>query len=188
MNTMRANAFHILSAVVLALVALILLSGCVKGPTFTYEMSISDPYNLSSGIIEMRLNTTANVVINNSGGGEIDFNLLNASLTANFEDGSTQVITGQGKGGIVPADGSYKMELSFYDVPLKYVLLDNPPRFHTLITSYDVNVTIKGRQMLFVVWSPEEVSKKDMRIPMSDMPIGNYLRGLKDSLKLNSES
>jgi hypothetical protein len=181
---MRPKTIHILAAIVTAFLALILLSGCVKGPTYSYDYSISDPYNISSGVIEMRVNTTAHILVNNSGGEEIRFSVDRAVLTANYEDGTKETIIGRGEGGKVPSDGTYEMELAFTGVPVKYVLKDNPPMFHPIISYYDVNVTTTGEQLFLVVWSPKQTSQKDMRIPMKDMPVGEYLKGITESLKL----
>jgi hypothetical protein len=183
---MRPKAIHLLAAVVLAFLALVLLSGCVKGPTYAYDYSVSDPYNVSSGIIEMRVNTTAHIKVNNSGGGEIRFTVDRAVLTANYEDGTKETVFGRGEGGTIPSDGTYEMEMAFTGVPVKYVLKDNPPTFHPIISSYDVNVTTTGEQLFLVIWSPKQTSQKDMRIPMKDLPVGEYLKGIKESLKIEN--
>jgi hypothetical protein len=162
---------------------LVLLSGCLKGPTYTYEYSMSDPYNVS-GVVEMRVNATARVLINNSGGGEMRFKVDKAALTANYEGGGSETVAGFGEGGTVPKEGSYELELTFTGVPVKYALLDNPPRFHPKISSYDVNVTVTGQQLILFIWSPQQESRKDMRIPLRDMPVGEYLASMKDSMTL----
>jgi hypothetical protein len=180
---MRPNAVHLLSAVVLAFLAIVLLSGCVKGPTYSYDYAVSDPYNITSGVIEMRVNTTAHIKVNNSGGGEIRFTVDRAVLTANYEDGTKETVLGVGEGGTIPSDGTYDMEMAFTGVPVKYALVDNPPRFHPIISSYDVNVTTTGEQLIVVIWSPKQTSQQDMRIPMKDLPVGDYLKAITESLK-----
>jgi hypothetical protein len=171
----------------IALTCVIFLSGCLKGPTYSYEYSLSDPYNVS-GVVEMRVNATANILINNSRGGELKFKVDNASLTAVYEGGARETVDGFGAEGVVPADGTYKLALTFPNVPVKYALVDEPPRFHPLIKYYDINVTTTGQQMIIVVWSPTQTSTKDIRIPLKDMAIGDYLSKVKDSLTLNPDS
>jgi len=171
----------IIGGAFLALTLLVILAGCIKGPDVTYDYGLSEPYNVS-GVVEMRINATAYITINNSGGGDMRFMVENATLSANFEDGSVESVQGVAQGGDIPAGGSYQLNLSFERVPVKYALADNPARFHPLISSYDINVTSRGQEKILFLWSPWQVSRKDMRIPMKDMPIGDYLAKVKDSM------
>ena len=166
-----------------ALAALVLVCGCLSGPSYSYQYSISDPYDISSGVIEMKVNTTAYVLINNSAGGDLRFTVENATLTANQEDGTTQAIQGYAEGGSVPAGGQYMLNVSFNGVPVRYVMIDSPPRFHSVISSYDVNVTSSGQTKILIFWTPAVESANNMRIPMNDMPVGDYLSKLKEGLK-----
>ncbi len=181
---MKIKPAYTLAACILAFLAIALLGGCVKGPSYSVDYSVSDPYEISSGVIEMKVNATAMVRINNSGAGELRFRVDKAVLTGILEDGSSVVVEGRGDGGTVPPDGTYDMELAFEGVPVRYVLKDNPPRFHSIISHYDINVTTTGQQRIIFFWSPEKTSQTDMRVPMNDMPVGEYLRGVKDTFKV----
>jgi hypothetical protein len=183
---MHIKITYLIPGIVLAFLALVLISGCVKGPTYTYDYTVSDPYNVSSGVIEMWVNTTAHIKVNNSGGGKIKFSIDRAMLTANYEDGTKETVMGEGESGEIPSDGLYDMEITFKGIPVKYVLKENPQRFHSLISSYDVNVTTTGEQLILIVWSPKQTSRNDMRIPMKELPVAEYLKGISDSLKIDT--
>jgi hypothetical protein len=180
---MERRIVYALSAMAFAVLVLLALSGCLKGPTYAYEYAISDPYDISSGVIEMKVNATARILINNSGGGELMYWVSNATLTAYGEDGSKETVAGRAEDGIVPAGGTSDLVLEFIGVPVRYVLLDGPPRFHPLISHYDVNVTTGGRTKLVVFWSPAAEESRSMRIPVGDVPVGEYLGSLKDTIR-----
>jgi hypothetical protein len=173
-----------LGAAVFAILTIVFLGGCLKGPTYTYELEVSEPYNVTSGDIFMRVNATAVVAINNSGGGELRYWVDGASLTANYEDGRTEMIQGFAAEGSVPAGGSGNLVLEFTGVPAKYRMVDSPPRLHSLIGSYDVNVTFSGQTQVFFIWTPAKTDRKDMRIPLGDIEIGGLFDKFKDTLQL----
>jgi len=164
----------VLVGVIVALIGLVLISGCTIGPDVSYDYAISQPYAIKSGVIEMRVNATAMVLLNNSAGGDLKFNVKRATMSAVMEDGSIETVDAALTGGSVPADGSYVLNLTFNGVPVKYVLLDNPPRFHSLVRYYDVNVTYSGQTKLLILWSPTQTSVKGAHMPIEDMPVGDY--------------
>jgi hypothetical protein len=165
--------------------SLVLLSGCVTGPDVYYKYEISDPYSVS-GEITARINATAYVDINNSRGGQMRFRLINATMTPVHANGSTETIVGVwDQDGVIPSGGTRRVMITFSSIPIRYALLDNPPRFHPLITHYDVNVTYAGQAKVLVVWTPERVEGKNMRIPLKDMPVGDYFSKLNDVIDLD---
>ncbi|MFH0861444.1 MAG: hypothetical protein V1875_00295 [Candidatus Altiarchaeota archaeon] len=175
------------AAAALLFIGLVLLAGCIKGPTYSYDMSLSDPYNVS-GVVELRVNATANVLINNSGRDELRFKVEQSVLSAAYPDGRVEKVYGNAPEGSVPKDGTYLLKLEFGNIPVKYALVDNPPRFHPLIEYYDVNVTSSGWQKILFVWSPSQRSTKSIRIPLKDMPLQDYLKDVKESLSLEENT
>lgn len=167
----------------LLVVALVLLSGCVKTPGYKVEYRLSDPYNLSSGVIEMRFNATAYVTVNNSESQDIRVSVDDSKLTAYYEDGTSEEVRGSGEEGVVIPAGSVRtIALTFTGIPVKYTLVDDPPRFHSLVKYYDVDVVSSGSMRLWFVWSPAKTSTEHRRIPMKDVPLGDTMDGLKSSM------
>jgi hypothetical protein len=173
----------LLVGVVVGLLGLVALSGCMSGPSVSYSVGVSEPYDVSSGVIEMRFNASAQVQVNNSGGGELRFWVDSATITAVFEDGSSESVSAQPVRGVVPADGVGNLSIEFEGVPARFVMADSPPRMHSMISHYDVNVTSRGQQKVLFFWSPEKTERKDMRIPMDDIPFGDYVDAFRRSLR-----
>jgi hypothetical protein len=180
----KKKTLYVLVGIVSALIGLVLLEGCMMGPEVTYDYSISQPYAVKSGVIEMRVNATARVTLNNSQGGELKFRIAKATMTAYMEDGSFESVEAQPSDGIVPAGGVADVNVTFNGLPVRYVLLDNPPRFHSLVGYYDVNVTYAGATKIFGFWTPEQSSVKSARIPLDDMPMGDYFSTILSKLSL----
>lgn len=177
------KVLYLLVGVVAGLIGLIVLSGCISGPTVTYDYRISKPYDIKSGVMEMKADTSAILKINNSNGGDLRFRVDKATLTANYEDGKRETIEGRGSAGTVPAGGTYEMELGFRGVPMAFTLVDNPPRFHSMVESYDVNVTYTGQTKILFIWSPEKTEAKNIHIPIKDIPVDDYFSKIGDMVK-----
>jgi len=161
------------------IILIIFISGCIdtRQPTISEpNIQISSPYNINPNILGMSMDANISVPITNTRDDRITIEILDATIIANFNDGTKVNREGYGNSITIEPHVIKNINIHFTGIPIKYELKENPLRMYPLISSYEVNVKYKGSVSVFfglIPYSKEDVYEKT--IPVKEIPIGTTL-------------
>ncbi|MBI2675861.1 MAG: hypothetical protein HYX24_05350 [Candidatus Aenigmarchaeota archaeon] len=154
---------------------IIFFSGCIDTtqPIIgSPDVSISKPYNILPNEIEMKIDTSINIPITNTRQEEIDVEILEATITAKGKDGKDSTIYGgTTETKIFPLE-TKNISIVFIQIPLSYILKDNPLRLESDFYSYDIRVRYRAKTSMFFKMIPYEKEDFYQKTVISkDIPI-----------------
>ncbi len=154
----------------LVLLSIILVSGCIDTrvpQVLNVTTQISSPYGISPQTLYMNVDTSIQVPIENTRDDVVTIEILQATITTNFKDGSNSIINGETSRLELQPKAISNLYVNFKQIPVKYQIQTNPLRLTPLINSYDVKVRYKGTaKLLFglIPYSKEDVYTKQLII------------------------
>src|SRR3989344_9045797 len=109
--------------------SLVLFAGCISEPQIeqTTKVDLGNIYDITPEKLDMKIDANVTITITNKWDNEIRIRILDASLTANYKDGSKKDTKGIYQGyEIIPAGSSASFSISFTQIPVAYRLTAEP--------------------------------------------------------------
>jgi hypothetical protein len=155
-------------------VLLVLIAGCIDTATPTVSqpiVGVGAPHDIGNNSISLHIDSNITVPINNPRDDAVKIDILDAAITANLKDGTSETVRGYGNSVTLSPKQTTNILIEFRDIPTVFQFKENPLHVSSYITSYNVTVRYRGTVTLagLIPYSQDGVYSKLMAVP--DVPI-----------------